>query len=213
MLYRREILSAAALLLPTISFASAEKPVQGVDYTVLATPVQTQNPQKIEVLTFFAYTCPHCYTYEKVLEPWVEKLPQDVQFRRVPVAWNDKYAHYSQAYYALEALNKIDPYHDILFNAVIKEGKEMPNLEAIADYLASQGLNKDEFLKAAKSFSAKTKADRAYKTWNAYHIDGTPTNAVNGKYITAPHMVGTREGAIEVMDFLIQKERDARAKK
>lgn len=42
----------------------------------------------------------------------------------------------------------------------------------------------------------------------AYDIDGTPCNAVNGKYITAPHMVGTREGAIQVMDFLINKERE-----
>ena len=77
-------------------------------------------------------------------------------------------------------------------------------------FFAENGLNKEEFLKNANSFSTKVKNDRAFKTWQAYEIDGTPANAVNGKYITAPHMVGTREGAIQVMNYLIEKERAAK---
>ncbi len=129
----------------------------------------------------------------------------------MPVAWNEKLNHFSQAYYALEALNKLDPYHEILFNAVIKERMEFPNIESIADYLAKQGLNKEEFLKAANSFSVKNKVSRANKTWTLYNIEGTPANGINGKYVTAPYMVGTREGALEVMDYLIAKEEKARA--
>ncbi len=211
MLFRRALV-IAAMLCPLASYASAENPVAGTDYTTLTTPVQTQNPKKIEVLSFFAYTCPHCYTYEKTLDAWVPTLPKDVDFRRVPVAWNSKYTHFATTYYALEALNKLDPYHDMFFNAVIKEGKEFPDLNSIADYLASQGLNKEEFLKSAKSFATKMKTDRASRTWQAYGIDGTPANAVNGKYITAPHMVGTREGAVEVMNKLIEQERNAQKK-
>ncbi len=206
---RRSILAAAiAAFMPLTVFASADKPVAGTDYVALKTPVQTSNPKKIEVLTFFAYTCPHCYTYEKSVEPWAAQLPNDVVFKRIPVAWSDKTKHFTQTYYALEALNKLDPYHDMMFNAVIKEGREMPDLNSVADYLASNGLNKEEFLKAANSFSTRMNTEKARKTWMAYDIDGTPCNAVNGKYISAPHMVGTREGAIQVMDFLINKERE-----
>lgn len=206
----RRIFLAACLAIPALSFASAEHPEEGTDYTVLKTPVQTQNPKKIEVISFFAYTCPHCYTYEKTLEPWAEKLPEDVEFVRVPVAWSDKYFQYSKAYYALEAMNKLHPYHETLFEAVIKQRKDFPTIESIADFLATQGLDRDDFMKAANSFSTKMKNDRAFKTWQAYNIDGTPANAVNGKYVTAPHMVGTREGAIQVMEFLIDKERKAK---
>lgn len=74
-------------------------------------------------------------------------------------------------------------------------------------------MNKEEFLKNANSFSTKVKNDRAFKTWQAYEIDGTPANAVNGKYITAPHMVGTREGAIQVMNYLIEKNEPPRNKR
>ncbi len=209
MFFRRAIL-IASLLVPLAAVASPENPVIGKDYIVLATPVQTQNPQKIEVLGFFAYTCPHCYTYEKPLLLWASKLPDDVDFRLIPVAWSGKYNHFTRTYYALEAMNKLDPYHGEFFNAVIKEGREFPDINSIADYLAALGINKEEFLKTAESFAVKVKADRAAKTWKAYNIDGTPANAVNGKYITAPHMVGTREGAIEVMNRLIDKERAAK---
>ena len=208
---RRLLLSATALI-PLTVLAAPGAPEAGKDYTVLSTPIQTQNPRKIEVISFFAYTCPHCYSYEKVLEPWAEKLPKDVDFVRIPVAWSNKYFHFSKAYYALEAMQKLDPYHEILFNAVIKERKEFPDLESIADYLATQGLNREEFLKAARSFSTNMKNDRAFKLWQAYDLDGTPANAVNGKYFTAPHLVGTREGTLEVLNFLIEKERNARAK-
>lgn len=76
---RRSILAAAiAAFMPLTVFASADKPVAGTDYVALKTPVQTSNPKKIEVLTFFAYTCPHCYTYEKSVEPWAAQLPNDV---------------------------------------------------------------------------------------------------------------------------------------
>lgn len=206
----RRSLIACCLALPAVSWAASSEPVLNKDYTILATPVQTANPKKIEVISFFAYTCPHCYTYEKALEPWAAKLPADVDYKRVPVAWNDKFYHFSKTYYALEALNKLNPYHDIFFDAVIKEKKEFPDLGSIADYLASKGLNKEEFLKAAQSFAVKMKNDRAFKTWQAYNLDGTPANAVNGKYFTAPFMAGTREGAIDVMNFLIEKERNAK---
>ncbi len=206
---RRTILSAS-LLTPLSVFASAEAPVQDQDYTILSTPVQTQNPKKIEVLTFFGYFCPHCYSYEKVIGPWAEKLPDDVSYQLIPVAWNEKFNHFSTAFYALEATKQIKPYHLKLFDAVIKQGKEFTNIDQIANYLASEGINKKDFLKAANSFTVKMKTDRAMKTWLAYGIDGTPANAVNGKFITAPHMVGTREGAIKVIEKLIEQERKNR---
>lgn len=211
-MFRRALL-AVALAAPLFANASPEAPVRGQDYTVLETPVQTQNPKKIEVLAFFAYFCPHCYSYDKVLEPWIKKQPADVEVRFIPVAWNEKYTHFSQAYYALEALSKLGQYHHVLFDAIVKQGKEFRNIGEIADFLASEGLSKDDFLKAANSFSVKMKTDRAARTWKAYGIDGTPANAVNGKYITAPHMAGTREGALEVMEKLIDQERKALAAK
>lgn len=134
----RRILLSACLLLPVVGYASAENPVAGQDYTVLKTPVQTQEPKKIEVLTFFAYTCPHCYTYEKDVLPWSEKLPDDVVFRQIPVAWTPKSFHFTKTYYALEAMHKLHPYHEMLFNAVIKEKKRIPRPQQHRGFLCTE---------------------------------------------------------------------------
>ncbi len=36
----------------------------------------------------------------------------------------------------------------------------MPDLNSVADYLASNGLNKEEFLKAANSFSTRMNTEK-----------------------------------------------------
>jgi len=49
--------------------------------------------------------------------------------------------------------------------------------------------------------------------WRAYKIDGTPAMAVDGKWVTAPSMVGSREGSLTVLDSLIQRARSERTNK
>jgi thiol:disulfide interchange protein DsbA len=84
--------------------------------------------------------------------------------------------------------------------------------EVLADFMAANGIDKKQWNDAFNSFGVNSKANRASQVWRAYKIDGTPANAVAGKYVTAPSMVGTREGATQVMDYLIAQERAARKK-
>jgi protein dithiol oxidoreductase (disulfide-forming) len=51
-----------ASLLSAVSFA--ETFVEGKDYFLIATPVSTQDPSKIEVVEVFSYHCPHCLDFE-----------------------------------------------------------------------------------------------------------------------------------------------------
>src|SRR5476651_2725358 len=57
---------------------------EGANYKRLsnAQPVETGN--KIEVIEFFSFACPHCKNFEPTLQGWFKTLPADVQFRRVP---------------------------------------------------------------------------------------------------------------------------------
>jgi thiol:disulfide interchange protein DsbA len=65
---RRRALIAALALTPLAGYAQARRPAPGVDYSVIkpAQPVEAKG--KIEVLEFFWYGCPHCYTLEPLLE-------------------------------------------------------------------------------------------------------------------------------------------------
>jgi thiol:disulfide interchange protein DsbA len=54
------------------------------------TAVPVAQPGKIEVVELFWYGCQHCFTLEPSLNAWIEKLPADVNFVRVPaIVWGD----------------------------------------------------------------------------------------------------------------------------
>ena len=88
---RREF-SAAALfgstaLAPALAHAQGG-PVEGKNYVRLSVPVPTNAPAgKLEVVDFFWYGCPHCAAFEPELDSWAKRLPDDVVFSRVPVAF------------------------------------------------------------------------------------------------------------------------------
>ena len=65
-------------------------------------------PGKIEVVEFFCYWCPHCNSFEPALEAWVRKLPADVAFRRVPVAFSAPRSRTPGSIYALEAMGQLE---------------------------------------------------------------------------------------------------------
>jgi thiol:disulfide interchange protein DsbA len=86
--------------------------------------------------------------------------------------------------------------------------KKLLNESDIIDWAVSQGIERDAFIKAFKSFAVTSKARAANQIAQAYRIDGVPTVAVQGKYITSPSITsGSKARAIEAMDHLVNKVR------
>ena len=65
------ILLATFLALPLVANA------QQVQYGELNPPQPVENAGKIEVIEFFWYGCPHCYSLEPYIETWLKKLPPE----------------------------------------------------------------------------------------------------------------------------------------
>lgn len=212
-LSRRQLLIAAALT-PAVAHAQAgRQPQESKDYTLVRPAQPTETGNRIEVLEFFQYTCPHCATYDPVLEGWKKTLPADVEFRRNPIAWDDRTAPHVRIYYTLEALKKTPELHTRVFRAVQAERRPLLKTDEIADFMAANGIDRKQWVDAYNSFTVATRANRASQVWKAYKIDGTPAVAVDGKFLTAPSMVGSREGSLPVLDFLIQRARAERQAK
>ena len=79
--------------------------------------------------------------------------------------------------------------------------------------MAANGIDRKQWVDTFNSFTVATRASRAGQVWKAYKVDGTPMMAVDGKFLTAPSMVGTREGSLAVLDYLIQRARNERGSK
>ena len=78
--------------------------VEGKNYARIANPQPVESGKKIEVIEFFSYGCPHCAALEPYLDTWLEKLPPDVAFRRVPVMFQQRWVPLAKIYYTLDAL-------------------------------------------------------------------------------------------------------------
>ena len=211
-LRRRHLLIAAALA-PCLTHAQGREPKEQKDYTLVKPAQPTEGGNKIEVLEFFQYTCPHCASYDPILAGWRKTLPADVEYRRNPIAWNDQTLPHVKIYYALEALKKIEDLHGKVFRAVQVDRRPLLKTDEIADFMGANGIDRKQWLDTYNSFTVATRASRASQVWKAYKVDGTPAMAIDGRFMTAPHMVGTREGSLPVMDFLIQRARAERGGK
>lgn len=204
---KRLITVFALLSLSGLVGAQGQKIEEGFDYRILpiAQPVDVKG--KVEVIEFFWYGCPHCYDFEPELSSWVKRQPKDVVFKRVPVAFRDDFMPHSQLFYALEAMGKGDALNEKVMYAMHKENKRLLTEPEIADWVASQGIDRNTFLATYRSFAVISKARAARQMAEAYRIDGVPTIVMQGKYVTSPSIAGTKAKAIIVMDYLEEKIR------
>jgi thiol:disulfide interchange protein DsbA len=194
-------------LLSLSGLALAQKIEEGFDYRVLPVVQPVETKGKVEVIEFFWYGCPHCYDFEPDLSAWVKRQPKDVVFRRVPVAFREDFLPHSQLFYALEAMGKGDAMNEKVMYAMHKENKRLLNESDIADWVASQGIDRNTFLATYRSFAVMSKARAARQLAEAYRIDGVPTIVMQGKYVTSPSIAGTKAKAIATMDYLEDKIR------
>ncbi len=218
---RRQILiglcaSPSLVSVPSVMAQAPTEPREGVDYKVLLNPQPTDPPGKIEVLDFFWYGCPHCFALLPDLEAWRKKLPSDVAYKHVAVDFGDpaREAH-TRIFYTLQVLNRVDDLHVKVFEAYHDKRQRLLNRDEIADFMASNGISRDKWLAAYDSFSVAGAVNRARLTTQAYTIDGTPTLACDGRFLTAPSMVQshTNSGTLAVMDYLLERVRRERARK
>lgn len=193
-------------LLTLVCFSSFFVKAESVGYETLSPAQPTQNPAKIEIIEFFWYGCPHCYAFEPLLEKWKKTLPANVEFIRLPAAFNELWSKHAKAYYTAEALGIVDKIHADFFEA-IQSGKEKLDTEAtLATFFAAHGVTESQFKETYNSFVVDSKMRQAPLMASRYGITGVPAIIVNGKYKTNGTLAGSHEKMIEVMDKLIKEE-------
>ena len=203
------VLSAAALLAALSPAAQAQGARQ--DYRTLTPPQPTSTPGKIEVLEFFQYSCPHCHALQPMLTQWKQKLPKDVAFRSVPLAFSDQTIPHSRMFFTLEALGRLDDLHMRAFNAFHLERKRLLNVEEQAEYFKQFGVDPKKYTDTYNSFGVNTKVRAAQQLYQNYKIEATPTMAVDGRFVAT---VGAGQGGqvsmLMTVDGLIAEARKTR---
>jgi protein dithiol oxidoreductase (disulfide-forming) len=205
------VLGAAALGLPDLALAQ-KKPEEGKDYRALDKAAPVEAPAgKIELVEFFWYSCPHCHAFEPRLQAWLkQRLPGDVVFRRVPVAFRDDFVPQQRLFYTLEAMGKVDELHAKVFEAVHKNNQPTNRDDLILGFAEKNGLDRAKFQELYNSFSVQTKARRAKQLQDQYQVDGVPALGVAGRYYADATMAGSMERSLQVVEYLIAEARRAK---
>ena len=206
----RNLILSATLMVASLFGATAHAEFEaGKQYVELNNPVQIAKPGKIEVVELFWYGCGHCYQFESTLNPWVEQLPDDVNFVRIPAMFGGMWNVHGQLFITLEAMKAGPKVHAAVFDGIHKQGKKLATPEEMADFLASEGIDKEAFLRTYNSFGVKSQLEKAKKLAMAYQISGVPVMVVNGKYRFDIGSAGGPQKVLQVADHLIGKERAA----
>ena len=192
------------------SLAQMVKPQQGIDYLILDKPVAVDAAAgKVEVIEFFGYWCPHCNAFEPELEAWLKRMPANISFKRVPVAFNDAAIPLQKMYYTLEALGRVNDMQRKVFTAIHAEKINLNTQEGIVAWAVKQGIDQKKFVDAYTSFAVNTKVTKAKQLVNAYKIDGVPSMGVAGRFYTDGTLAKGMTRALQVVEHLASETKAA----
>lgn len=202
-------ITQAGILIALFFCATALK-AETVGYETLSPAQPTSNPEKIEVIEFFWYGCPHCYSLEPLMGEWLKTLPKNIEFIRQPAVFSELWGKHAKAYFTAEALGVVDKVHADLFDAIQNKKQKLETEDQLAEFFVAHGVKKTDFHDTYNSFLIDAKMRQAATTAGRYGITGVPAVIINGKYKTNGPLAGSHEKMIEVINQLIQQESKAK---
>jgi thiol:disulfide interchange protein DsbA len=203
---------ALALLALEFRPALSVEPVEGRDYERVVPALPRPDPDKIVVMEFFSYACPHCAAFAPALESWEAKLPRDVAVDRVAVAvGRQPWVLPAQIYYALRSLGKAKELDAAVFSAMHAERTDFSTVRQVVDWAAARGVDRAGFEAALGSFSVRSFVTRGDQLARSAQVPGVPTLVVDGRYRVEIETSGDLDGQLAVVDALVEQARADRA--
>ena len=138
---------------------------------------------KVKVAVYFSYLCPRCRSLEEMAEGWEETLPDGATFQRVHMAHTPTTRILAKTYLALARHNAIDANHERIFRAIQDRNRSFANVEALADFVDGNGIQRDAFLRTFASASIAREVDAHERELIALGLTGVPALVVDDKYV------------------------------
>ena len=221
-----------AALLGLLAFApasdthAAQAWTEGRNYVTLTPAQHTSVPTgKVEVMEVFSYGCIACNGFQPVMQRLIAALPRNAQMVFLPASFlpEEDWSMFQRAYFTAQSLGVAERTHQAIFDAVWKSGelaisdplthrlkRPLPSIEDAARcYSRIAGVRPEDFLAAAKSLAVDVKMKAADEQVTAMQVPGTPCIVVNGKYRLHLESVNSEEEFIELVKFLVAKEKGA----
>lgn len=189
-------------------FAALANADSGYEAVSPAQPVQ--HADKVEVIEFFWYGCPHCYHLEPDMIAWLKTKPANVEFIRQPAVFSDVWGKHAKAFFTAEALGVSEKTHADFFDAIQNKKQKLTDEEELAKFFAAHGVKAEDFKAAYNSFGVDAKMRQAETMAARYGVTGVPALIVNGKYRVTATTAKSQENMLTVTNQLIEQESKAK---
>jgi thiol:disulfide interchange protein DsbA len=210
----RQYLKSILLIFALIAILSSQAGIaadsaKSNGYLTLFPAQAKSTSDKVEIIEFFSYTCPVCFSYDAPLAAWIAKNRERIVFKRIPMSIRPEWEPAQKMYFALELLGKADVMHNKIFKAIHQERSSIKNDEAIFNLVEKLGLNRKQFTAMYLSSAVQEKVQQAMQMQTSYQIDQVPLVAIDGRYLTSPakaaEMIGDDKSETELqqMSFTI----------
>ncbi len=201
----KKILVAFLLLISPL--AMAVQPVEGINYSVIG--VDSPGKEKIQVIEFFWYACPHCYAFEPAVKEWLKTKADDVEFVRYPATFDRPNVQmHAKTFFALEQMGKPE-LHDAIMSAMHDKKQRLNTQEAMDQFFASYGVDLTAYHDMMDSFVVNLKMQEAAKLAKEYQITGVPALIVDGQYKVGKAYTWAEK--FQIADYLVARLRAERA--
>lgn len=202
----------AGVMAASLSASAQEQLTEGREFLRLQNVQAVESGAKIEVIEFFSYGCNHCRDLEEFLGPWTKKVPADVSFKRVPVAFQPAWVTLGKIYYTLDALGREDLTPKV-FSSIHSAGIKLFDEKVFFEWAGSNGLDPKKVQEMWGSFAINSKMNRAKTLATNYQVDSVPMLFVDGKFKLQQHLLKGKNADVGAgLDFLIAKARAERKK-
>lgn len=204
----RWLLFLLAALLPPVPVAlGATSFEEGEHYHWVAS-----NPapgDTIEVIEFFWYGCPHCYSFEPYLDKWLENAPDDITFVKAPATFNrPEVMMHARTFYALESMGVAPQIHRDIMAEMHERKNRLSDQAAMERFLESKGVDVPAFREAMESFAVYVKVQQAAQQAQRYGVSGVPALVVDGQFRNGE--TRSYDEMIALLDFLVAQAREGR---
>lgn len=189
-----------ALVLSFSVNATATKFSEGDYYKVLDLPASSTPT----VNEFFSFYCPHCNSFEPLIQGLKKQLPEDAKFQKSHVSFmgGNMGKSVSKAYAVMVMLDIEDKMVPVLFNRIHTMNKPPRNDEELRQIFLDEGVSAKDYDGAFKSFANNSMVNRFNKSFQSSGLTGVPAVVVNNKYLVQTGKITSAEEYYELINWL-----------
>ena len=198
----KKLFAFFSLIMLSLS-AHAAKFNEGEHYKVL----DLEASKKPVVTEFFSFYCPHCNSFEPIIQQLKQQLPKDAKLQKNHVSFmgGNMGLPMSKAYATMIALKVEDKMVPVMFNRIHNMRKAPRDDAELRQIFLDEGVDAKKFDAAYNGFAVDSMVRRFDKAFKDSGLSGVPAVVVNNRYLVEAQGISSLDEYFELVNFLLKK--------